>query len=222
VAGNWAGRIGAVTGICALIISAGSAYVTTFRQVDDLRVLIGHPPIPAIEKTGDLLIIGSLNLTFINSGNRSVAISGVQGLVTRLSVAHSTSTECRTKDTYGVPFKIDTFILKAGEIVERNVDIDAWFVWEKRPDVFGMTARAISKSRFEAKPNDVFLTCLALKIVTPDSYSSEISKPAFRYELADGGSIPLFEPDSPIIFLQRTRMVFSNITLWSSSRSTAP
>jgi hypothetical protein len=68
--------------LLALTISAGSAYFSIIRQVDDLRVLIDGVLIVRPEKgTGNITIETDQSLNFANLGNRPIAVPIINILV---------------------------------------------------------------------------------------------------------------------------------------------
>jgi hypothetical protein len=206
---NLTGVVGTVTGVIALIISVGSFYVNNVRQIDDLRVVIGPPPSPDLKTNGDLLILGSVALTLINSGTRSVAITGIMAVVSRIEKTEAAPKKC--PDTgYPLPLKSGSFVIKAGEIVVKTMDIDDDIFTIKDKPLFGETARIIPKGMVEVKTGDRFLACLAMRFVTPDNYAALKVEPVFVYEIGKEMSYePQFEEGKPIVFYQSTTRIFS-------------
>jgi hypothetical protein len=135
---GWAGVIGTITGVLALIVAALTAYFTIFQQLDELKVAIGHAPAVAIRPNGDLWIIGPLEITFINSGNRSVAVTDAWALATRLKSPDAKPADCDGQEWRGSAFKLDEFILKPGEIELKKLGpvSNCFFVTWKREKIF--------------------------------------------------------------------------------------
>jgi hypothetical protein len=61
----------------ALIVSVISAYYSNFRLTDDVRVALPMPPFVTIDSKGSLGVSGEQQVTFIDSGNRDVAVTGI-------------------------------------------------------------------------------------------------------------------------------------------------
>jgi hypothetical protein len=210
---GWAGVIGTVTGVLALIVAALTAYLTIFQQVDDLKVAIGNAPSVGM-KDGDLWIIGPLEITFINSGNRSVAITNAWTRATRLKSRDATPTNCDTPGSRQAAFKLNELILKPGEIELKKLEPEPLCFMgcdlKKGQDLFGLPTWIVPKSAIEGriKLGDAFLTCLKLKVTTADGSAKEIDRLVFKYEIGQEKPIPLFDKEKPIVVVHNTTVVW--------------
>jgi hypothetical protein len=81
---EWAGVVGTVTGVLALLISDLNAYYNIIRQKDELRVANDGRLFASTNADGVLEITGRHSLTFINSGNRDAAVTSIKLLVSEL------------------------------------------------------------------------------------------------------------------------------------------
>jgi hypothetical protein len=208
---GWAGVIGTITGVLALIVAALTAYFTIFQQVDDLKVAIGNAPSVTMKPNGDLWIIGPLEITFINSGNRGVAITNAWALATRLKSRDATPTNCDGQETHGAAFKLDEFILKPGEIELKKLGpvSNCFFCdLEKGDDFLGSPTWIVPKSIINIKLGDAFLTCLKLKVTTADGSAKEIDRLVFKYEIGTEKPTPLFDKEKPIVVVRNTTVVW--------------
>jgi hypothetical protein len=206
---GWAGVIGAITGVLALLVAGLTAYFTIFEQVDDLKVAFGKLPGATVKPNGDLWIIGPLEITFINSGNRSVAITNVWAMATPLKSPDATATNCDTPETHGAALRLDSFILKPGELELKKLEAvsNCFFCELEKGEDFLSQPTWVPKSVFKVKLGDAFLTCLSLAVATAEGTSTEIKKPVFKYEIGSEPT-PLFDKTKPIVFVHNTAFVF--------------
>jgi hypothetical protein len=204
------GFVGMVTGLCSLMITAGATYFTLVLHLDDLRVVIGEPPTVYISRK-ELEAVGQQQLIFMNVGNRHAAVSNVKAKIIRWS--EQDELDCPTKEnkTFFLYFKPDAFVIRPGEVLVAKVDFQEGF-WRKSD--LGYKA---DNTVLGFKSGDVFLICLSVGIATPDNYSKEILKPAFKYTgvgyeapLTLNPYRPLFEHNRPIILLNKSGSILTN------------
>jgi hypothetical protein len=195
----------------ALLVSVGTAYFNVFLQQDDIRVVIGSTPTFTLRNNGDIATAGDQELTFINSGNRSAAITSVTALVTRQGAPEDLLATCDGPDAYRMRFDIEPFVIKPGEILVKKMPVSRDLGWNDEKN----GVLVLPKSSYEAKHGDKYLACLAMNITTPDSFSKEVHHRAFDYVLK---RLAIFEPEEkrtlfergkPVVMLQRSGSIFS-------------
>jgi hypothetical protein len=198
-----------IIALTALGLTGYIGLVNVFRKVDDLRVVIGTPPMFTFTKGGDLTAFGTQELTFFNSGNRQVAVTKISALVTKLESEKSAPLECGAKGAYSLNFKGGSFVVRPDEIIIQKIEVDdGWFI--KKGDT-----KVIPKWIFTAKPGDTFQVCLLVNITTLDNYSVAEQLLAYKYVLGDTSMFsfpeitPLSEKEKPILLLRRTAVRFS-------------
>jgi hypothetical protein len=102
--------------LLAFIISAGSAYFNIVRQIDDVRVTVGDGPYLFLDDRGRTALFGDQQITVINSGNRSAAITDVTLVVSKGSEKLESVSECTKPETISMYYATDGFVIKPGEI----------------------------------------------------------------------------------------------------------
>jgi hypothetical protein len=105
----------------SLGISLLTAYFSVFLQEDDVRVVIEKNPLLMRNGDGELILYGDQRLTFINSGNRSAALTNIEAHARVLPSINSDDRRCTTaahEETPSVPIEFDAkpFVIKPGEI----------------------------------------------------------------------------------------------------------
>lgn len=195
--------------ITSIMISFGGFYFNTLFQKDDIRVVIGSSPSVGRTEKDELTIYGEQELTFVNSGNRAAAITNVSAVGKRIDPAIVANECCALdEDTVMVfAFDVKPFVLKPGEIQTVRTQVTSEF--SSKTDSFGVMR--LDKSIFEAKSGDVVLACLNLNVVTPDSYSVQWRRPAYRMKFNDfvTETETLFEKTEPMSVLRRTSTIFN-------------
>jgi hypothetical protein len=194
----------------ALAIASATAYFTTLIASDDIRVVIGRAPMFVLTRKGDIDVSGISELTFINSGNRQAAIIELSALITKLENFASKVPSCRTLKTTQIHFTESAFVMKPGEILV------------KKPEMFllgnangnATIPKGFFSGIFTVNANDVFLACLSLTVITPDSYSKAVDQPVYKYivrkedEPLSDPALPLFEFGKPVVMLKRSHFIF--------------
>jgi hypothetical protein len=212
---EWAGIVGMVTGLVGLVISGGTAFLTIVRQVDDVRVLIGDPPVVYISNSGKTLESnGEQELTFMNAGNRNAAISNIKGLVIPLDNSEGELPKCKKEEALPISFKPDSFVIKPGEVIVSKVVLQEGF-WKKKKTGDEYVA---DNTFFNFKRGAVFMACLSVSVATPDAFYRDKLIPAFKYTLLDSSNMflntkpfeSLFEQNRPITLLKRTGTILDS------------
>jgi|SRR5215472_10147455 len=209
VIGMITGIIGTITGVASLSIGGTVNYFNVVRQVDDIRVAPGSPPSLNVHSKNALIIYGSLTAAFINSGNRSAAITGVSGLLTNFDEPEGGDCDKGFARTTPLFFDIPAFVLKPGEILVKDFATER-LGYFKKADGGGLLLSGL------AAMNDVNtgLACLSLTITTPDSYAANVSRPVFKFTIPHEMVLfgvrgeRMFRTDQPISYLQRTSGIF--------------
>jgi hypothetical protein len=160
--------------LIALAVSALTAYYNYFRQVDDFRMVLGYE-LPRVMLGMDrktILFGGSYVASFINSGNRSIAVTGVKAVVGKGKFPKD---PCLIPQS-PVPYKLEPFVVKPAEIVVKNlVPEDFSPGHQKVVDMFKLNID------WEEIPEyGVLDVCLLVNVVTPDNYADERSVRIFE------------------------------------------
>jgi hypothetical protein len=150
--------------LAALVASLSSIYFTLFRQIDDVRVVLtGHPPIAVhtpividgktVRRLREILF-KEREMTFINSGNRTVSLSELK-LTTSflLKVEELRDIKCELDFSESGP-STQSFTLKPGDALSKVVE----------------PPRLSRKFDDRSKDAPGFLSCLELAVSTPDKY----------------------------------------------------
>jgi hypothetical protein len=141
---------------------------------------------------------GKPQLTFINSGNRAAAITGIGASAQNLSRADPAAEDCNKQDkVFRISFDTPPFVVNAGEIHAIEAGVQA----------SGPTFISVQKDGslripgFGFKEGDQLLICFELNLATPDSYVQTWRHLAYIMKIQDslGNFTPLFEQNKPIV-----------------------
>jgi hypothetical protein len=196
----------------ALGVSVSTAYFNVFLQKDDLRVVIGRPPWVQMtrDKEPEIEVIGEQELTFINLGNRTAAVTFIGASIVPMRAAKSPDA-CERNDNvllvYTLGFDTEPFVIKAGEIVHVQATPQSIDRRKKGQNL------DIPRKTYEPKDGEVLLACLRLRIITPDSYVNEWEKAAYTFTVSETSPAEekaLFNEKEPLSILRQTRTIFSN------------
>jgi hypothetical protein len=199
--------ISTMLGLLSLAVSFSGFFFSTLYHRDDIRVVIGKSPMVSRTAKSDLVVEGSQELTFVNSGNRAASITAVYIVGRLVAKGEVDNCEGEVGAVLVFPLEMKPVIIKPGEIVA----IDAKFPSETKG---GKTQPTIPASWFEFKIGDTVLACLALDVVTPDSLSKQWRQPGYRYTFKDSSlwssteRVRLFE-EKPLSVLRHTSTIFN-------------
>jgi hypothetical protein len=137
----------------ALLISATTAYFNIVWQSDDIRVVAGEFSVSYDNMTKKVVLGEIPQWTFINSGNRSVAIRRIT-----LAVADShVNFDCLSSGAKTFSYEIEPFVIKPSEIVPKTFHLKQG---ENVND---------SKVAVELSESGSLLLCATTSIITPSS-----------------------------------------------------
>jgi hypothetical protein len=157
--------------VLALLVSFLTAYFNLVRQYDDVRIVINLDPQNTVldrftYPSGDILN-HPRRLTFINSGNRSVAITSV-----RISVLFATDLEAATECTFAYGgevsfyyYEFEPFTLKANDIAVPKMEPR----YRNRSNIYGEKIEETEGTRRN------LVSCLLIGFITPDNVVTEQS-----------------------------------------------
>jgi hypothetical protein len=149
-----------ILSLLAFIVSGLSLWLSNFRQVDDLRLILPDQRpsflFSADEKTLDYS--ADYKLLLLNSGNRPIAISRIQ-----FSVHQDVNTQRSDCSDVGPSFHITPFVIKPGELVVQDIVLK---------DHNPLTVNPRS-----AEGIDRFTACLVFDVATPDLTKAGITVP---------------------------------------------
>lgn len=207
----------------ALVISAATALFTVVLQLDDLRVVVGSRPQLSIDDK-DIMITGRQELTLINSGTRAIALNSLAAVAYRLRSLDDKYRDCIPPDSepahdtedapaprrvdYRIPLDFTPVVLKPGDITVVSATPVARGFW--KPRIRG--GIEIPIGWYKPREDDVFLVCLYLYVVTPDSVTTRWNRPLFlvpvssQVELKQGEE--LFDKERPMSVLKRISPVW--------------
>lgn len=173
----------------ALVISAVTFYVNLVRTKDDLRVVVeGTPEFLLDYEHLKFEIMTNLTMTFINVGNRPVAILGVTLFLDQSPNAELHQQSCEREEGTATtrPYDLKAVIVKAGEIVSVSTKLHDQLLGTKDEE------RTIQIQDWSAKKNEInVLGCLRFTVSTPDDVSQDHDVPIFYsyvelYQQEDG------------------------------------
>jgi hypothetical protein len=210
-----------ITGILAflaLVVSAATAYFTTIRQADDLRVISSLEPVVILDDKARLGVSGQQQITFINSGNRDAAVTGVTLVVFKLMGSPSANSQCNEgREVANLAYQVDAFITRPGEILVKKFDRTLFPELWMTDNVDSNLKKFVLGDSIFGK-DDVVFTCLRLTVTTPDMVTDHALVPK-HYIKIDGiphngpsASHVSFVSDSnkPYLVVQTTHTVFTH------------
>lgn len=191
----------------ALVISAATAYFSVLQQSEKLEATVTDSPSMGVGAKEDLAIKGALELTFVNNGNRPVAIIDATLLLNQVG-QDSFSNECFGSSVETVSLSTSALVLKPAEVVIKRFEV-------RQGDIKG------SKIDDENRRLDRFNLngCVQMRIVT--SRGGEIvteyfgtwslePRPKASVKTATQFDFPSPIKRTPLVFLDR-----SGIRFWS-------
>jgi hypothetical protein len=211
-----------VTGILALlalVVSAATAYYTALRQADDLRVVSSLEPVVIIDDKGKLGISGRQEITFINSGNRDIAVTGATLVIFKLAGPPSANSQCNEgTQVASLVYEVEpSILLKAGEIVVKKFDATLFpQLWVTDSHDSNLKYFVLGHSLFGK--GEVAFTCLRLTVTTPEMMNDHALVPKHYIAITDiphtgpSASSVSFISDSnkPYPVVQTTHTVFTH------------
>ena len=175
-------------------------------------------PIIIIDEKGKLGVSGQQELTFINSGNRDAAITGITLVIFKLTGPPSANTHCNEgKQIANLIYQVEPFIAKPGEIVVKTFDKTLFpQLWMTDNNDSNLKHFLLGEALFGK--GDVAFTCLRLTVTTPDLVTDQASVPKYYVAITEiprvgpSASTVSFLSDSnkPYPIVQTTHTVFTH------------
>lgn len=156
--------------VASLVISAGSAYFSVFRQVDRVGVVFKSTPVAFREAPDRLMLrFTDMSAAFLNSGNRSAVILSVElWVVQSKDIAHDESCSLKDiKEIAEVQTSFQTLVVKPNEVVNTSLHVTSDRVSQNLPDSkTGALAVTVSEEllKQEAIPLQI---CFVVQLATP-------------------------------------------------------
>ncbi|MCK1287537.1 hypothetical protein IVB41_26890 [Bradyrhizobium sp. 44] len=196
--------------VLAFLVSISTTYFTLVRKEDDFSVFIS----PAgYVNTANKQLDFSLrtDFAFINTGNRPVSLTDVILMVHQPKLVEGDlEPDCKSGEQSLIPFDVDAFTIKPGEIVPKK-----YLLPSRSDDEEAKSLRAvvkISEKNLERK-EPVFGTCLWISYITADGKSRGRQIPV---------ALTKFEFDKKIYFALPSLLLFKpgdshTLYRWSNS-----
>ena len=169
--------ISTILSCLALGVSGFTAYFNILQQTDDVRIVSSSQPIVVFDDKGTLGLAGQQQITFINSGNRDVAVTDVTLAVMRLNTPPVTNSQCselRNFQVANLVYDFEPFIVTPGQIIIKKFDQTSFPQW-KTDKVDGSRKFLISPSNVVR--GDAVVTCLRISMTTPDMVVNDVYEP---------------------------------------------
>jgi hypothetical protein len=205
--------------ILALLISGLAFYFNVVRQFDDVRILIATAPYIKFDEDDRtrFAIEPEETVLFINSGNRSAAITFVKLYV---SQDRGLQTECQDPKALMLEYDTEPFSLKPGEIISKTMRLKG----KMPPEHLGDDPLKVAANGFVTFPvaGDVqkdnkywIQVCMSVPVLTPDSYTSieaiELYQSEINQEGAYVGGAPQYGNliNTPVPLVRNLSTIFS-------------
>ena len=175
----------------AFVISVITAYFSTIRLVDDVRVIVVHSP-NLVFVGGPIGISGSLGLAFVNAGNRAVAITGVSLIIMHTSESEKDQMRCvpgpnsvplppalphvispppgASVSPLTLDYNLKQFALRPGEIVVQDIDKTSDPNWTADPSSDAL----YYSSEYFLNSDNRSEVCARISIITLDDSISTV------------------------------------------------
>jgi hypothetical protein len=196
----WKDWIGSPTAWLALLISGVTAYYNLFYRSDDIRVSISSPSLFYNPKTELIEVSIPSDVTVINAGNRTAALTRMQIFFAQPFEGQRPSCKGGAEIQFGAASH-KPLIVKAAEITSLELD---------NPDAGKRRTISVSDEN-KKRPNGKFdvISCATFSIILPDGVEREITIPLAEYTVDSkarwgvGAPERRRDPDKPIVLLRR-------------------
>ena len=187
--------IGPTISIVALVVSLCSLWLT-YRTIEDFSISIGSDlPIPNPTEDNELIIHGPKWITFINSGNRSIAVMNVNLSVLQTKELQPSTKDCT--DSVHVHVAIEPFVAKPGEVLIKAASIGYGLKVNDRGDPLIPRQEGMRR----------VLWCMVFDLITTDSVPERVYVPMISAEFETqpyGSGDVFFNHSKPIRLLPRS------------------
>jgi hypothetical protein len=170
----------------AFLVAAGTAYFNV-RQTDDVRIVTSPEPFVVIDDQGMLGVSGQQQITFINSGNREVAVTGITLVLFKLRAPPPVNSQCNEAADLQVAnlvYDFEPIIARPGDIMIKTFDRTLFpKIWVTDTDDSQLKNFVLSPSIFGK--GDIVFTCLRLSVTTPDMVTDHAFVPKHYIMIKD-------------------------------------
>jgi hypothetical protein len=163
-----------------LSLTAISTYFVTIRTIDEVRIVVNRAPVISWQRN-NVRIASKLDLTFVNSGNRSAAITSIT------LIFYQDSKTCEAGENASIKFNIEAFVIKPGEVFVKSLSyskestsLDDFPKVKVNENLEGAMVevggdKPIQDPMLRAENDHDFAVCLTATYVTPNAHrSSEV------------------------------------------------
>jgi hypothetical protein len=198
--------------LCALGVAGTTAYFTTLRVVDDVRVITGGAPILLSKENNKVSVWRRNQFTFINAGTRSVAVNSIYlYLAQRAKEANFDKANCAT-DASVAFYDMEPFVIKAGDIIAKRIFLSLLEDGKQTsPEDYPDVLFDVKKELIKAK-SLWYRICILVDFSTPDEDHS--GKELVEY-IGDAKDDSFFADDFQETRSRPIQLLYnSNFVLW--------
>ncbi|QPF88812.1 hypothetical protein [Bradyrhizobium commune] len=157
------------TSTAAFLMSATTTYLSSFRELDDVRVVVAHHPMMWHEPLADKVkLLAKHDMTFSNAGNRSAAITAISLYINRNfpGAAPDEKVSCEHGGTASsAAYDIKPFTIAPRETIVKSVHLVTPDASPDPDDGVELSLQTMSTpADFEMKLH----LCILFAVVTPD------------------------------------------------------
>jgi hypothetical protein len=194
----------------AFLVSAANVYYNVILLEENLSVVFPFPPM-AIRADNDTLSVTSrpANLVFINSGNRSVAITSVE-MFYQQDPAETARDQCQEGDVIDrFSMDFEPIVVKGKDVVIQQVQIDddsnryTNQIVRVQPGKYSFPVLEENKS----KSNFPIQVCLVVHLASPSIYWLISKAGVFEYVVYER-SVEIRDLRSPRVLLKKSGTIF--------------
>jgi hypothetical protein len=197
--------------ISAFLISLVSAYFTLLRATDDFRVVLAYNPI-ILELNKVVGVSTDIPFTFINAGNRPVALIDIGLSIWRLEKQATHMDKCGGEErVFNREYRFEPFVVNAGEIAVRTFSLG------QEDQIQQWTARKVSITDIASADGKRMLICIDFGIVTPNNTREMVERPIIQQTLhngaihfGEGEYTEQYDKKKPIVLYRNWGTIFQN------------
>ena len=174
-------------------------------------------PVVVVDDKDKLGVSGQQQITFVNSGNRDAAVTGITLVLLKLTAAPSANSQCNEgSEVANLVYELVPFIIAPGEISVKTFDRTLFpELWKTDNANSNLKSFVLGDSIF--RKGDIAFACLRLSVTTPDQVTDHALVPKHYITINDiphngpAASVVSFVYDSnkPYHVVRTTRTVFS-------------
>jgi hypothetical protein len=191
----------------AIVISITTAYLTTLRTLDELKVVVDRRPVLFLWSDGkSMMTYGVLSVLFINSGNRPISVLSV-------SLCYGEAKEVRGRTTCNgvlIDTNFDGVVIDEKKVLLKEISLRLRVLFFEG-DNLSKEDSAFTFNAAKALERGVISMCAVFRVATPSNEATEITVELERRRVsAVGPHESLLSTTQPVLIWRESGTVFSS------------